>query len=32
MFVFAKYLISGFILLLHINLSGVYLARHVILD
>lgn len=28
----AKYLISGFILLLHINFSGVCLARHVILD
>lgn len=28
----AKYLISGFVLLLHINFSGVRLARHVILD
>lgn len=28
----AKYLISGFILLLHINFSGVCLAWHVILD
>lgn len=28
----AKYLISGFILLLHINVSSVCLARHAILD